>query len=72
MAKKLVIVLDEDTTERYLAIASARLKAEVDECCEPSGERLIIEIGPTYLRSTVYGGLTELGHATTELLESDD
>lgn len=67
MAAKLVITLDEDTTEKYLSLAHQFTEAHVNADCEPSGVRLIVEIGSIPFGSSVFWGDTELGDATVEL-----
>lgn len=64
MSKKLVLTLDEATTEKYLALAQERTKAMVDEGCEPSDVLLKINIGANQIYgNTVFFQDTDIGHA---------
>jgi hypothetical protein len=66
MKQKLIITLNEQTTARYLQIASRRTAAEVEADCEPSGIHLTIEISPLF-ESAVYVNREEIGEADVEL-----
>ena len=46
--QKLVISLDETTTERYLDEASRKTESEVDADCMPSGLQLRIDVCPPF------------------------
>lgn len=71
MKKRLVITLSEEATERWLELASARTKAEVDEDCEPSGSSLLVDIGPYYSSCSYHGSgdYIELGEVDVGLVE---
>ncbi|WP_139800794.1 hypothetical protein [Geothermobacter hydrogeniphilus] len=64
MGKKLVIILDEETTSKYLRLAGEKTEAEVTEDCEPSGSSLTIHISPTPYDSSVCYEDREIGIAS--------
>jgi hypothetical protein len=66
MSEKLIIILNEETTRKYLERASRKTNAEVDDACVPSGCTLTIEIAPPFI-NTVYFGGDEIGEAYVEL-----
>ena len=70
MPPKLVITLDEETTEQYLDLAGKQTKAEVDADCEPSGVSISIHIAPDPYDSAAFMGHKELGEAKVELVEA--
>lgn len=45
MSKKLVITLDEATTQKYLELASQQTESLVNEGCEPADVVLKIQVG---------------------------
>lgn len=69
MGQRLVIVLDEDTTEKYLEMAGALTEAELNADCEPSGATIEVEMG--LWGDTVYfktgNALVEIGEAQVRL-----
>ncbi len=69
MPQKLVITLDEETTQRYLDFAGKKTKAEADADCEPSGTAISIHIAPEPYDSMVFIEQKELGEAKVELVE---
>ena len=66
MGRKLVIILDEATTENYLELASKKTEAEVNADCEPSGMSLRIDIAPAPYESAVSIGSDEIGIALVD------
>ena len=48
MKKKLTILLDEETTEKYLNISAKKTESEINEDCMPSGPSLLIQISPVF------------------------
>ncbi|WP_148894985.1 hypothetical protein [Geothermobacter ehrlichii] len=70
MAKRLIITLDENTTNNYLWIAQNKTKAEVDSECEPSGIILIIDISPEPYGASVICENDEIGVASVELVDT--
>lgn len=73
MTKRLVITLSEEATAKWLALAAARTKAEVDEDCEPSGSSLLVDIHPLLSDCSYYreGELTELGEVDAVLTDGE-
>ena len=75
MTKKLVIELSEEATEKYLAWAQSKVTGEVDECCEPSGCSITIDIEPSYYDSEAYGYSGEkliiFGEVNVDLVDSE-
>ena len=75
MTKKLVIGLNEEATERYLAWAQTKVTGEVDECCGPSGCSISIDIAPTYYDSEAYDYSGEIlvifGEVNVDLVDSE-
>ena len=71
MAQRLVITLSEEATAKWLELAGARTKAEVDEDCEPSGSSLLVDIHPLYSDCSYYreGEKTELGEVKVDLVD---
>lgn len=63
MAKRVVVALDEKTTEKYFEMASKATEAEVNAGCEPSGVSLNIDIGGGLDKHTVWIGDEEIGEA---------
>lgn len=64
MSKKLVLTLDETTTQKYLALANQRTEAMVEEGCEPSDVLIKINIGANQIyENTVFFGDEEIGNA---------
>ena len=70
MPQKLVITLDEETTQRYLDLAAKNTKAEADADSEPSGTAISILIAPEPYDSMVFMEQKELGEAKVELVET--
>ena len=66
---KLVITLDDATTEKYLALAGARVEADTNADCEPSGITLTVNIESTVFPSTIWLGSVELGEVEVALVE---
>lgn len=72
MAQKLVITLNEETTEKYLELAREQTKALIEEDCEASGVLLKVLIASTMLfESTVFFGDTEIGEAEIDLVGNE-
>lgn len=73
MKKRLVIELSEEATENYLKWSAAKVEAEVDEDCEPSGSIISICIGPAHYGSEAFGytgqRLVEFGDAEAKLID---
>lgn len=67
MGRKLVITLDEVTTQKYLDLARQQTKALVDEDCEPSDVMLAISISanPAYGHA-VFIDEREIGEASVD------
>lgn len=63
MAKRLVVALDEKTTQKYLEMASKATEVEVNAGCEPSGVSLNIDIGGGFDEHIVWIGDEEIGEA---------
>lgn len=70
MAKRLIITLSEEATEKYLKASSKIVEAEVNADCEPSGKDLLIQISQLPYDSTGYIGNTELGIAIVKIIEN--
>ncbi|SDJ41715.1 hypothetical protein SAMN04488540_1086 [Ferrimonas sediminum] len=68
MSQKLVITLDEKSTEEYLRQASVLTKAEVDNDIEPSGMLLTVEVAPAHYDSVAYMNGKELGEVSVTLV----
>lgn len=69
MSKKMQITFDEDTTQKYREWVSELMQAHADEDCEWCGCTIMIQIGPSYLRSSVFAGQNELGEADAVLVD---
>lgn len=67
MKQRLVITLDEETTERYLKQAQQQNKAHIDADCEPVGCTISINIESAIYDSTVYFNNKEIGEAEVNL-----
>ena len=67
LGKKLVITLDEQTTQKYLELANKRTVAELEADCEPSGVNLTIEIGSDAYPHYVYLDGKDIGEASVDL-----
>lgn len=70
MAKRLVITLSKEATVAYLAATSARLEAEVNNDCEPTGVSIMIEIAPSVYDSTALINERPLGTVEVDFIES--
>lgn len=70
MAKRLVITFSEEATAAYLAATTARLEAEVNNDCEPTGVSLMIEIAPSVYDSTALINERALGTVEVNFIES--
>lgn len=69
MKQKLVITLDEETTERYLKQAQHQTKSHIDEDSQPTGCTISIDIESAVYDNTVYFGKEEIGTAEAKLVD---
>jgi hypothetical protein len=67
MKQKLVITLDEETTERYLKQAQQQTKGHIDADCEPIGCTISIDIESVIYDSIVYFNNKKIGQAEVNL-----
>ena len=68
MGKKLVITLDEDTTQKYLERAQALLIGEVELDCEPGGLSIRVDIAPRHYPTTIWVNGKDIGEATVAIV----
>lgn len=68
MSSKLVITLDEKTTEKFLDYARHKTESEINSDCMPSGTTISISIAPPF-GSFVFFEKIEIGEASVELVD---
>ncbi|WP_220719114.1 hypothetical protein [Agarivorans litoreus] len=68
MGRKLVITLDESTTEKYLQSVSTLTEEQVAADCEPAGTHLTILVEAAHYDSEVYLGNKEIGVAAVTVV----
>jgi hypothetical protein len=69
MGIKLVITLDEITTNNYLELARKKTAREVNGDCEPSGSSLTIDIAQSHYDSYVICENNEIGVASVNFVD---
>lgn len=74
MGKRLVITLDEVSTERYFEYAQRKAFAEIEADCEPGGVSIGVNVSPSNVYSSeVYleqgNEKIDIGEAMVEIIE---